>query len=253
MNKLKKLSPWLPVLLLLLCSLFIVLIFPSYRFLAVVMSLLAAAYCLHRLLWQLRKHHKKGGNVLLSIFYTLMFVGLVAGIWAGVRIGNAAKGSPDTPCNYVIVLGAGVNGTTPSQSLQWRIDKAYEYLIENPQVQCIASGGQGTNEAISEAQCIYDHLTAKGIDGSRIWLEDRSTSTQENIRFSLDLIESETGTRPDTAGILSSEYHLYRAGQFAKQQGLSATGIPARTQRPGLFLSYFLREIFAVLYYSVFG
>ena len=190
---------------------------------------------------------------MLAVFYALMLLGLIVACWAGFRIGGAMKGKPDTPCQYVIVLGAGVNGTTPSQSLQWRIHTAYEYLTANPQVQCIASGGQGPDETISEAQCIYDHLTARGIDGSRIWLEDRSTSTQENIRFSLDLIESKTGIRPDTAGILSSEYHLYRAGQFAEQQGLSAVGIPAGTQRPGLFLSYFLREIFAVLYYSIFG
>lgn len=253
MNTLKPIIKWLPVLLLCLCSLFIILMLPSYRFLAVVMLLLAAAYFLQLLLWQLRKRHKKAGAILLTVFYALVVTGLAACVWAGILIGSACKGAPATPCEYVIVLGAGVNGTTPSQSLQWRIDKAYEYLTANPQVQCIASGGQGPNEAISEARCIYDHLTKKGIDGSRIWLEERSTSTQENIRFSLDLIQSKTGTRPDTAGILSSEYHLYRAGQFAKQQDLSAVGIPARTQRPALFVSYYIREIFAVLYYSIFG
>ena len=253
MNKLKQLSIWLPVVLLLLCSLMILLIFPSYRFLAVVLSLLSAAYTLHFLLWQLRKHHKKAGTILLILFYLLALVALVAGSWTGFRIASAAKGSPDTPCEYVIVLGAGVKGTTPSQSLQWRIEAAYRYLAANPQVQCIASGGQGPDEDISEARCIYEHLTQKGIDGNRIWLEDRSTSTRENIRFSLDLIQNKTGTRPKTVGILSSEFHLYRAGLFAAQQDLNCVGIPAQTQRPALFLSYFLREIFAVLYYAFFG
>ena len=100
---------------------------------------------------------------------------------------------------------------------------------------------------------MYQHLTAMGIDGSRIWLEDRSTSTLENIEFSLNVIEEKTGSRPDSAGILSSEYHLYRAGLFAKQQGLTAVGIPARTYWRHLFVSYFVREIFAVLYYSILG
>ena len=153
----------------------------------------------------------------------------------------------------MIVLGAGINGSTPSRSLQDRIDAAYAYLTEHPQVQCIVSGGQGPGENLTEAQCMYDHLTAMGIDGSRIWLEDRSTSTLENIEFSLNVIEEKTGSRPDAAGILSSEYHLYRAGLFAKQQGLTAVGIPARTYWRHLFVSYFVREIFAVLYYSILG
>jgi uncharacterized SAM-binding protein YcdF (DUF218 family) len=68
-----------------------------------------------------------------------------------------------------------------------------------------------------------------GIDGSRLWLEERSTSTLENLEFSLDVIESKTGTRPTEAGIVSSEYHLFRAGLMAKDKGFEATGIPAKT------------------------
>lgn len=253
MHKLKPIFPWLPVLLLLLCSLFIYLFLAGCRFLALTVLGLAGVYALHLVLWLLRKHHKKAGNILLTAFYVLAFAGLAACVWAGILVGNASIGNPDTPCEYVIVLGAGVNGTTPSQSLRERIDTAYEYLTAHPDVQCIVSGGQGSNEDISEAQCMYDHLIAQGIDGRRIWLEDKSTSTLENIDFSLNLIQQKTGTRPDTAGILSSEYHLYRAGQFARQQGLTAVGIPARTQWVSLFVSYFVREIFAVLYYSVFG
>lgn len=253
MNKYKPLLPWLPVLLLLLCSLFIYFFLAGCRFLALVILGLAGVYALHLVLRLLKKHHKKAGNLLLTVFYVLAFVGLTACVWAGILVGSASKGSPDTPCEYMIVLGAGVNGTTPSRSLQDRIDAAYEYLTAHPQVQCIVSGGQGPNEDISEAQCMYDRLTAMGIDGSRIWMEDKSTSTLENIDFSLKLIQQKAGTRPDSAGILSSEYHLYRAGQFARQQGLTAVGIPARTHWAHLYVSYFVREIFAVLYYCVFG
>ena len=253
MNRIKPLLPWLPVPLLLICSLLIYLFLTGCRFLALVVLLLAVIYALHLLLWLLKKRRKKAGTVLLAIFYVFGFLALASCIWTGMLVGNASKGSPGTPCDYVIVLGAGVNGTTPSLSLQWRIDAAYEYLTSHPEVQCIVSGGQGSNEDISEAQCMYDHLTAKGIDGSRIWMEDQSTSTLENISYSLKLIEQQTGTRPNTAGILSSEYHLYRAGLFAKQQNLVPVCIPARTPWPSLFVSYFMREIFAVLYYSIFG
>lgn len=253
MEKWKQLVKWLPVPLLCLCGGFIYFFVAGCRFLGLVVLGLAGLYALHLVLWLLRKHHKKAGTILLAVFYTLGCIGITACVWVGVLVGNASKGSPDTPCQYMIVLGAGINGSTPSRSLQDRIDAAYAYLTEHPQVQCIVSGGQGPGENLTEAQCMYDHLTAMGIDGSRIWLEDRSTSTLENIEFSLNVVEEKTGSRPDTAGILSSEYHLYRAGLFAKQQGLTAVGIPARTYWRHLFVSYFVREIFAVLYYSILG
>ena len=106
---------------------------------------------------------------------------------------------------------------------------------------------------MTEAQCMYRELVDMGIDGSRIWMEDRSTSTRENLRFSLDIIESRTGVRPETIGVLSSEYHLFRAGLFAKDEGVDAVGIPARTTYPILFVNYFLREIAGVCHYYGFG
>jgi uncharacterized SAM-binding protein YcdF (DUF218 family) len=96
-------------------------------------------------------------------------------------------------------------------------------------------------------------LKAMGIDESRIWLEDKSTSTRENLRFSLALIESRIGTRPQTVGLVSSEYHLFRAGLFAADEGVQAVGIPAKTSWLSLRINYFLREIVAVWAYWVFG
>ena len=77
-------------------------------------------------------------------------------------------------------------------------------------------------------------------------MEEKATSTWENIRFSLDLIEEKTGQRPKTAGIVSNEFHLYRAGLIAKRQQLTGVGIPAETSWVSLRVNYFLREIVAV-------
>jgi len=151
------------------------------------------------------------------------------------------------------VLGAGINGSTPSLSLRNRLDAAYEYLTAHPETICIVSGGQGPGEDLSEALCMYKDLTAKGIAPERIWMEDKSTSTRENIAFSLALIEEKAGQCPTKAGILSSEYHLYRAGLVAKSQGLEMIGIPARTSWAALRINYFLREIVAVWYYTLLG
>jgi uncharacterized SAM-binding protein YcdF (DUF218 family) len=152
-----------------------------------------------------------------------------------------------------VVLGCGVNGTVPSLSLRNRIDAAYAYLIANPDTVCVVSGGQGPDEDITEAACMKRELTAMGIDPNRIWEEDRSTSTMENLTFSLAVIEANTGTRPDFIGIISSEYHLCRAGLMAGQLGVKSVGIPAKTTWFTLWANYHMREIVAVWALLLFG
>ena len=92
-----------------------------------------------------------------------------------------------------------------------------------------------------------------GIDESRIWLEDRSTSTWENFKFTLNLIEEKTGSRPEQLGVLSNDFHLFRAGIFAKQCGIDPVGIPAPTSNFTLRINYYLREVAGVWHYLILG
>ena len=151
------------------------------------------------------------------------------------------------------MLGAGVNGTAPSLSLRERMDAALAYLTEHPEAVAIVSGGQGAGEDITEAQCMYDYLTAKGISPDRIWMEPKATNTLENLRFSLDLIQERHNIRPEKIAIVSSEYHLHRAKLFAGWLELEPELIPAKTVVFPLRWNYYLREVFAVWYYSLFG
>ena len=100
---------------------------------------------------------------------------------------------------------------------------------------------------------MFDELTAMGIDPARLWLEDKSTSTWENLKFTLALIEEQTGASPDQIALLSNEFHLYRAGLFAKQFGLEPLGVPAKTTLPVLKINYFIREAVAVWHYYLIG
>ena len=187
------------------------------------------------------------------ILTILLCIGFLAALVTGIFIARSAVGDAAAYCDYVIVLGAGVNGTTPSMSLRERIDSAAQYLKDHPDAICVVSGGQGNGEDISEADCMYRELTALGIDGSRIWKEDKSTSTRENFDFSLDLIEEKTGSRPRTAAVVSSGYHLFRASLIAQKQGLTMVGVPAQSRWFALYANYFLREIIAVWYYLIIG
>ena len=212
----------------------------------------AAVLGCYLLLRRLANKRPKLARRLMVILSLGLGIGFVAAIITGVIIVRTWS-PPLVDCDYVVVLGAGVNGTRPSLSLQERIDAAYDYLVAYPNAVCIVSGGQGNGENITEAQCMYNELTAMGIETDRIWLEQRATNTRDNIRFSLDIIEEETGTRPDRIGLVSSEYHLYRAGLFARSENVIASGIPAKTSWVTLRINYFLREIVAVWYYTLLG
>ena len=232
---------------------FLVRTMPGFSFSALILWGLSAVAVCYRLLHILSKRHEKCAIILRSILTVCLCVGILAAAVTGGFVIHGAYGDPGQECRYVIVLGAGVNGSVPSLSLRERIDAAFDYLTTHPDAICIVSGGQGSNEDISEAQCMFNSLTAKGIAPERLWLEDRSTSTRENLRFSMALIEGRTGSRPTRAAIISNEFHLYRAGLFAEEQDLQMVGIPARTTWFSLRANYFLREIVAVWYYTILG
>ncbi len=192
-------------------------------------------------------------KILYSILTSLVILGLVLVSGTGLVVGTAALGQAQEECQYIVVLGAKVNGTEPSRILQERIQAAYDYLMAHPQAVAVLSGGKGPDEGISEAQCMYNRLEDMGIDPARLLREERSTSTWENLNFSLELIEDRTGSRPERIGLVSSEFHLFRAGLFAKSCGVQSVGIPGRTENPLHLVNYFLREIAGVWHYFVLG
>ncbi len=226
---------------------------PGRGFLPLVLLCLMGVVGFYFACRMLKKKFPKPVKVVRMIFTICLIIGiLVLGV-TEVMIIKASFGSPQEKIDYLVVLGAKVNNYGPSVSLQNRIDAAYDYLTENPDVIAIVSGGKGSDEPITEAQCMYDHLVAMGIDPSRIWLEDKATSTWENLHFALDLIEEKTGQRPEKLGVLSSEYHLFRASLFAKRCGVEFVGVPAATSLPSVKLNHFLREIAGVWHYILLG
>jgi len=192
-------------------------------------------------------------KITTRIFTVLLVIGLlVVGVTEAIII-HASFGDPKEQVEYMVVLGAKVNANGPSVSLWDRICGAYEYMEAHPDVIAIVSGGQGTDEPITEAECMYRELVELGIDPKRIWIEDEATSTWENLNFALDLIEEKTGQRPETLGVLSSEYHLFRASLFAKKCGVEFVGIPARTSRASQMINHFMREVAGVWHYLLLG
>lgn len=179
-------------------------------------------------------------------------------IWIEGKVITGMATKPEPGLSYVIVLGAGVNGTTPTRPLLLRMQCAYDYMSDNPKTMLIASGGQGAGEAISEAECIRNYLVDQGIDAGRIRMEDQSTSTEENLRNSFAIISenakateiggsTETYETAETVGILTNGFHIYRSLLIANELGHeNVSGIPARTLLP-VGIHYVVREFFAVV------
>lgn len=212
----------------------------GYGTLALLLACLAAVFLLYLLL---------PGRLKIMLTILTVLAAAVLGT-ALIPVLRAAGGDADVDADYVIVLGAGVNGESPSLSMLDRLRAAQGYLETHPDAAAVLSGGQGAGEDISEAEAMYRWLCANGVDGKRLILEEQATSTLENLENSFALIpDVETAS----VAVLSSEYHLYRAEYLAKALGRSVAGIPAKTSLPVLKVNYFLREALGLIYYKLFG
>lgn len=193
-------------------------------------------------LWQL-----KIGKVILSLCLALV---LAAGAAFAGTLGVIVKAQKNVAKEQttVIVLGCQVRGSTPSPMLGRRIDAAYNYLADHPETVAICSGGQGADEDISEARCIYDILTQKGIAPERLYLEETSTNTDENVGNSLKIIRA--NALSEQVAVATSDFHQKRAAMICARNGLTAAALNADT--PGYLVPvYYTREVFAVMRESV--
>ena len=163
------------------------------------------------------------------IFSVIFMIGMIYVIATQCMVISGFRRSEVRDLDYVIVLGSQVKPTGPAVVTRYRLDKAYEYAVSNPDTIIIVSGGQGSNEPASEASVMKDYLVARGIDESRILMEDKSTNTSENLLFSSRLYPELAGS---SVGIISSDFHIFRALSIAKKCGYSEVyGIPARSVR----------------------
>ena len=144
--------------------------------------------------------------------------------------------------DYIIVLGAHVNGTRLTLALLERTRRALKYLQENPSTKAVLSGGQGEGEQITEARAMCNYLTEHGIERDRLILEEKSTSTAENLKFSLSLIGLE-----HSVGVVTNNFHVFRGTAIGRKCGCrNIYPLPSR-YRSWRLLIYIPREILAII------
>lgn len=150
--------------------------------------------------------------------------------------------------DYCIILGAQWKKNGPSEVLRRRLDKAVEYLKENPETIVIVSGGQGSNERIPEAEGMAGYLEDAGIERERILVENKSRNTCENLEFSGKLIDKENSR----VVIVTNNFHVFRALRIAKKQGYHAEGLAADSVE-ALLPNNLLREFVGVMKDTLMG
>lgn len=197
------------------------------------------------LLCHLGKKHK-WARVCKVIFFVGLSAGLLIFAVLEAWVISWARTDNDTPVTAVVVLGAGVNGTVPSLSLQVRLEAALEYLADKPDIPIVVTGSQGPGEDISEAQCMADWLIGRGVAADRILLEDQADNTKENIEFSKAMLRDNGVDTTANIAVVTSDYHLCRASLLWGVPWM----VPVAAHMPEAYwpltVNYFIREAFAV-------
>lgn len=123
--------------------------------------------------------------------------------------------------DYILVLGAGLNGTIPTEILRGRLDIAIECIEKNDEGYIVVSGGQGEDEGLPEANAMSKYLQDKGIDKEKIIIEDESRNTNQNFKFSKKKIEehSHKPLKEINVKIVTTDFHAFRSSILAKRNG----------------------------------
>lgn len=182
----------------------------------------------------------KGTRVVLLALLALAVVGF--GVLEGVIIAGARDDIHDEP-DVVVVLGAQVHEWGPSVLLCDRLDTALAYLEAHPDLPVVVTGGQGPDEPWTEASSMRDYLVAHGLDEGRIWLEEESHNTTQNLDFTRDLLEARGYDMDEThLLVVSNGFHLARVRMLAHRHGLDISTLAAPSSHAAARFQSYIRE-----------
>lgn len=176
-------------------------------------------------------------NVLIFIFIITF---ILLEIFLCINIINFKEAKDIENLEYIIVLGAGLDGDNVGNTLKSRLDKVIEYKLSNGNTQVIVSGGQGKDEVISEAEAMKRYLIKNGIKENQIIKEDKSTTTLENIKFSKSILKDRNDENEKVL-IVTNDFHLTRARIIANLLGIKSEGLASQTPIR-IKINYLVRE-----------
>ena len=184
------------------------------------------------------------GKAVSIAILLILAAGLIFAVFCTIKMIGALSTENDEP-SAVIVLGCQVRGQKPSKMLKRRLDAAGDYLKEHEELPVIVSGGKGDDEDISEALCMKNYLVEYGISEDRIIMEDSSESTDQNLEYSMKILD-EMGLPPSIV-LVTDGYHQYRAQLIAEKHGARNIGSRSASTEFRFIPTYWVREWFAIL------
>ena len=182
-------------------------------------------------------------RILIGLTAASMAVIFGAMGYIAVQGRDSSMQEADVP-DFIVVLGAQVQGDGPSLTLRKRLDRTLEFLQANPDKTVIVSGGQGADEAHTEASVMAQYLLARGAQPAQVIEEDQASNTRENLLFSAALADAR-GIDTSRVLIVTSDFHMCRAKYIARTLGMEPYGLTSSTWPWILKLNYTLREVFA--------
>ena len=175
---------------------------------------------------------------------------LLAAIFLSLK---AARRIPSFDKDCILILGCQIRKDgTVTPLLKGRADRAVDFAsmqekAGGPELLFVPSGGKGEDEVVSEAAAVKKYLLERGIGEDRILTEDLSANTFENLKNSAELIRARFAEREPRIAYSTTNYHVFRAGALAFQQGIKAEGIGSPT-RSYFWINAFVREFIATMY-----
>ena len=201
-------------------------------------------------LWKYIVKLPPAAKAVLALAALLCIVNFAA---AETKIIKASKSLPGDNAKWVVILGAKVNDSGVSLEFGRRIDAAADFGKTRKDVTIVTTGGRGADEPTSEGEAAYERLISLGIDKERIVVEKASDSTRENFEFAKGLMKEHGYEEGDEIIIVSSAFHLYRAGKIAKAAGFENISYLGVRGKAFLLPQYYFREYAALLFESVKG
>ncbi len=194
--------------------------------------------------------NKPFGKVILILISVIMCVCIVFAVVISIFMARQIHDPPKNDSTTLIILGCKVKDGRPSLMLKRRLDAAYDYLSQHENVCVVVSGGKGDDEAVSEAQCMKEYLAELGISPERVFMEDKSVNTVQNLKFSKEVAEK--NGLPMQFTLVTDGFHQFRAEMLAKKIGIHPNNISGYTSWY-LLPAYWVREWLGIAYYWLFG
>ncbi len=189
--------------------------------------------------------------IVIAVIAVIAALALLFIVVSALMIYNGVRKPPADTAVTLVVPGAGIKDRRPSLMLYGRLQAAAAYLKENPQVPCVVSGGQGSDEICTEAEVMRNCLVELGVDVARIYMETQSVNTIENMQYTEQVIR-ENGLSTQIV-IATQEFHQLRCGAFAQKAGLQSVGTATCATPWYLFLCFWVREFIGICRMWVLG